>query len=370
MTGTPSLTDIDFYTPPVLEDHHRPGDVLRLLPTPTPGLPCAGPAWRLLYCSRDTYGELIVVSGTVISSAVGDDPDAPVVVYAPSFHGLGGPSTAPSQRLAAGNEPDIDQIGAVLARGWHVAVTDGEGLGVHGVGPHTFLAGRVAGQVMLDLGRAVARIPALHAQQSALVLWGYADGGRAAQWAGDLQPGYAPELDVRGVAAGAVVTDPGAILPLVDQSPWPMLALAGVIGLSHAHRNLPLRHVFFDEARPLVEHAGELSAQELCLRFGHRLQTWCDRPVWDDPMWRYVFGQERTSAVVSPVVPVHLYHGRTDAIVPVEAGRELVDDYRARGVRVSWSEYTGDHFSTRTEAIEDVLARLTDHLNTPAVGPR
>ncbi|MGY2093485.1 lipase family protein [Nocardia gipuzkoensis] len=62
----------------------------------------------------------------------------------------------------------------------------------------TFLAGRAAGQVML--------------------VWGYADGARAAVWAGGLAPGYAPELDLRGIAAGAVVTDPGQLLRLVDTS--------------------------------------------------------------------------------------------------------------------------------------------------------
>ncbi|WP_051194224.1 lipase family protein [Nocardia jiangxiensis] len=358
-----AITDPGFYAPPAVEAHHRPGDVLRLRPTPTPGLPYAGPAWQVLYCSRDTYGEPIVVSGTVIASAVTEDATAPVVVYAPSFHGLGG-DCAPSQRLAAGDEPDVEQISAALARGWHVAVVDGEGLGVEGVGPHTFLAGRVAGQVMLDLGRAAARIPALNTAPAPLALWGYADGGRAAVWAGALHPAYAPELDLRGICAGAVVTDPGPILALADQGPWPMLALAGLIGLARAYQHLPLRHVFAEAARPLVAYAEEQSVEALCQRFGHRLATWCDRTVWDDPMWRHVFTCERLDRTVVPIVPVHLYHGTTDAIVPVESGLELARDYQARGVPVSWIDYPADHFTTRTEAIEDVIAHLTGQLTT------
>lgn len=33
------------------------------------------------------------------------------------------------------------------------------------------------------------------------VVWGHSQGGRAALWTGALAPGYAPELDVVGVAA-------------------------------------------------------------------------------------------------------------------------------------------------------------------------
>lgn len=82
----------------------------------------------------------------------------------------------------------------------------------------TFLAGRAAGQVMPDLGRAAARGPARNATNAPIVLWGYTDGARAAVWAGGLAPGCAPELDLRGIAAGAVVTDPGQLLRLVDTS--------------------------------------------------------------------------------------------------------------------------------------------------------
>ncbi|MFI7189968.1 lipase family protein [Nocardia nova] len=362
-TGT-ATTDTAFYSPPVLDERYRPGDILRLRPAPK--LTGAGPAWQVLYVSRDSHDQPIPVSGTVITPESGGDlAGGRVLVYQPSFHGLGG-ACAPSQLLSYGAEPDSAQIRAALARGFTVAVVDGEGLGVIGWGPHTFLAGRAAGQVMLDLGRAATRIPAANAADPSIVLWGYADGGRAAVWAGNLQPGYAPELDVRGIAAGAVVTDPGQIMRVVNQSMWVGLALAALIGLSRAHRHLSLRHVFTEQARRLLVDAEASNRVRLCERYRHPLGVWCERAdPWNDPMWRHVFAHELTIASVAPTAPLHLYHGDADAIVPIAFGRRLFHDYRARGARVDWREYDGDHFRTARAATADVLAHLVDDLTHP-----
>ncbi|MQY23012.1 lipase family protein [Nocardia macrotermitis] len=359
-----ALSDAEFYTPPPVESSRGPGEILRLRPVRVPGVAGAGPAWQVLFVSRDTLGAPIPVSGTVIATEVPDE--APLLVYYPSFHGLGGP--APSQRLAAGNEPDTVQIGAALARGWHVAIPDGEGLGVLGQGPHTVLAGHAAGQIMLDLGRAAARIPALHASDAPVACWGCADGGRAAIAAGGLQRDYAPEMNVCAVAAGAVVTDLRRMLRVFDEGAWPALGLAAVLGLSRAYRHLSLRHVFATSARSLLAEVEQASVGVLCERYQHALATWCDRDVVEDPMWQYVFAHERADTRL-PGVRVHLYHGSRDAIVPASMGRALAEDYRARGVQVSWREYDADHFRTRVEAIGEVLDFLAAEAGLRALAP-
>ncbi|GAB2709399.1 lipase family protein [Nocardia thraciensis] len=368
-TTTSGATDADvgFYTPPTLHDDHRIGEILRLRPTVLPKLAGAGPAWQIMYVSRDSHGEPIPVSGTMITPEdAGEDlSSGPLLVYQPSFHGLAATS-APSRLLAAGTEPEAEQISAALARGWPVAVVDGEGLGVLGQGPHTFLAGRAAGQVMLDLARAAARIPAVDAVGAPILLWGYADGGRAAVWAGGLQPGYAPELELRGIAAGAVVTDPGPILRHIDRTSWPGLGLAGLIGLSRAHRHLPLRHVFTETARGLLADVEAASRAELCQRYRHPFTTWCAHPdPLDDPVWRHVAALELIKASGTPAVPVHLYHGGKDAIVPIEFGRRFADDLKARGAHVAWREYKTDHFRTARTATTDALAALARNLTDP-----
>ena len=359
-------TDIDFYTPPALDGCHRPGDILRL--RPAPALSGAGQTWQILYVSRDTYDRPIPVSGTVITpEATTPDLGGAMLVYYPAFHGLGG-ACAPSQLLATGAEPDSHQIRAALARGFTVAVTDGEGLGVIGQGPHTFLAGRAAGHVMLDLARAATRIPALNATDCPVVLWGYADGGRASVWAGGVQHVYAPELDVRGIAAGEVVTDPAQILRGVNHSIWAGLGLAALIGLARAHQHLPLLHIFTEQTRQGVLGEAEMSSRtRFCERWSHALGVWCERPdPWDDPIWRHVLAQELISSSMVPAVPLHLYHGSTDQLVPIEYGRRLARDFRARGGRVGWREYDGaEHFRTARAATGDVLDHLVEDLIRP-----
>lgn len=364
MTDT-TASDTDFYSPPALDRCHRPGDILRL--RPAPAVSGSDRAWQILYVSRDSYDRPIPVSGTVITpDTTTADLGGAVLVYYPSFHGLGG-ACAPSQLLATGAEPDSAQIRAALARGFTVAVVDGEGLGVIGQGPHTFLAGRAAGQVMLDLARAATRIPALNATNAPVVFWGYGDGGRAAVWAGNVQPLCAPELDVRGIAAGAVVTDPGQILRSVNQGAWAGLGLAALIGLSHAHRHVPLRHIFTEDThRSLLAEAEASNRVQFCDKWRHPVGVWCERPdVWNDPLWQHVFAHEVTSVSLVPGAPVHFYHGSTDAIVPVAFGRSLAHDFRANGARVGWREYDGDHCRTARAAIGDVLDHLTDDLTRP-----
>ncbi|MFJ1460970.1 lipase family protein [Nocardia sp. N2S4-5] len=367
-----AMTDVDvgFYTPPTLTRKHRLGEILRLRPTATPDLACAGPAWQILFVSRDSQGKAIPVSGTVITPDGARDLAAgPMLVYYPSFHGLGGPC-APSQLLAEGTEPEAEQISAALARGWVVAVADGEGLGVLGHGPHTFLAGRAAGQIILDLARAAARIPAVNAVGAPILLWGYGDGGRAAVCAGGLQPRYAPELDLRAIAAGAVVTEPGPMLRHIDASRWSALGLAALLGLSRAHRHLPLQRVFTETARLLLADAEASSRKQLCAQFQYSLAAWCTRPdPWDDPVWRHVFALELIKASGAPAVPVHLYHGRADKIVPVEFGRRHARDLRSRGAPMQWREYDTDHLRTARTAIGDVLDVLAGHLTDSALEP-
>lgn len=73
-------------------------------------------------------------------------------------------------------------------------------------------------------------------------------------------------------------------------------------------------------------------------------------------------------------MPLHLYHGSADAIVPVQAGRRTLIAYRQRGTQVSWREYDAGHSDTAAAATGDVLARLGEDIarrppNTVRVPP-
>ncbi|WP_406279422.1 lipase family protein [Nocardia sp. NBC_00881] len=353
-----------FYSSPALDFAPRPGEILRRRTVSTPHLHGASRAWQLVYATRTAFSAPIPASGIMITPHTAEFARrSPVLVYCTAFHGLGG-RCAPSQLLAGeGSEPETRFIATALERGWTVAVPDDPGLGMTGLGPHQFLAGRAAAHAVLDLARAVRALSELDSAQAPCAVWGYADGGRAAVWAAEQQPRYAPELDLRGVAAGAVVADPGALVAEIDGGRWAGLGLAGLVGLSRAYAHLPVGHILTDDGHRTVQQAQELDAAALLATYRNQpLGRWCERPdPWNDPLWRYVLANE-TSGRVAPQVPVHLYHGTEDALVPVAMGRGLFAEYRSLGVAVSWREYATSHTGTAAEGAADAITSLASYL--------
>jgi len=91
----------------------------------------------------------------------------------------------------------------MLARGYVVVATDYEGLGDPGV--HPYLVGVSEAYAVLDSVRAARELPAAHATDR-FAVWGHSQGGHAALFTGQLATGYAPELKLVGIAAGAPAT--------------------------------------------------------------------------------------------------------------------------------------------------------------------
>ncbi|MEU7765063.1 lipase family protein [Nocardia sp. NPDC049190] len=371
MVTDPAALD-HFYRSPALDFTPRPGDILRCRAVSAPRLH-SGPAWQLAYASRTAFSAPIPASGIVITPHTTEFAGpSPILVYCTAFHGLGG-RCAPSQLLAGeGTEPEIGLIATALEHGWTVAVPDGHGLGMTGLGPHQFLAGRAAAHAVLDLARAVRALPELDSPQAPCAVWGYADGGRAAVWAAEQQPQYAPDLDLRGVAAGAVVADPGALITEIDGGPWSGLALAGLIGLNRAYAHLPVGHILTADGHRTAEQAQELDAAALLVTYRDQpLGCWCERSdPWNDPLWRYILANE-TCGRVAPQVPIHLYHGTEDALVPVAMGRGLFAGYRSLGIDASWREYSTSHNGAVADGAAEAVARLASYLlRRPGVAAR
>ncbi|MEV6363173.1 lipase family protein [Nocardia asteroides] len=376
------MTITDFYQTPILGEGARPGDIVRTRPVFAPQLEGAAGAWQIVYFSTNSRSQPIAASAIVlIPEAVAEPGETAILLYCPPFRGLGG-ACAPSQRLARGTEYDLAGIDRALGRGLIVAIPDGQGLGA-GTGPHTFLAARAAGaKPVLDLARAIYRASELDVPIAPVVAWGYADGGRVVAAAGELQPWYAPEVDLRGVAAGAVVSDLAAMAPVISGGTGADLGsglaslgiaglgLAGLIGLARAYDQVPLRHVLTEDGLVAAAEARHLTGAELLQRFPQPLAHWCRQPdPWNDHWWRRVLALESLGHV-KPEVPLHLYHGELDLVVPMNAGRRTLIAYRQRGAQVDWREYDADHRSTAHLAISDVLAQLSiDITNQPSRRP-
>ena len=322
----------------------RPGSLLRARRV---DVPTVGPsaAWQVVYGSTGARGQPITVSGTVIRpNAPWSGPGPrPVLSFGVGVHGLGRDS-APSYLFRLGTEAEIPLIDLALSRGWTVAVSDGDGLGM--AGPHTYGAGRPGGHALLDIVRAAVHCGADVAPDSPVLIWGYSEGGRCAAWAAELQPTYAPDLRVVGVAAGGVPSDLRAVAKAIDGGPFSGLGLAVLIGIAHAYQDPALDRILSPQGRVAAAHAATLDVVGLVVEHPEPLRhhTVRDEP-WDEPAWRDVLERERAGRR-RPAAPVYLYHVTNDGLVPTSLGRDLCADYTALGAEVTWAEITADDHLT------------------------
>jgi hypothetical protein len=322
----------------------RPGELLRARRVHVPTARESA-AWQVVYASTGAREQPITVSGTIIRP---DKPwpgpgPRPVLSFGVGVHGLGRDS-APSYLLQLGIEAELPLIDLALSRGWTVAITDGDGLGM--AGPHTYGAGRPGGHAVLDIVRAAVHCGVGVEPDSPVLIWGYSEGGRCAAWAAELHPTYAPELRVVGIAAGGVPSDLRAVAMAIDGGPFSGLGLAVLIGIAHAYQDPALDRILSPQGRAVAAHAASLDVVGLIVEHPEPLRhhTVRDEP-WDEPAWRDVLERERAGRR-RPTAPVYLYHVADDGLVPTRLGRQLCRDYAALGADVTWVEITADDHLT------------------------
>ncbi|GGO09710.1 lipase [Microbispora rosea subsp. aerata] len=297
-------------------------------------------AWHLRYRSTSATGEPNIVSGTLL---VPGTPypfgKRPIVGYAVGTHGMGD-QCAPSAAMGRGTEAELAIMSLMLLKGWAVAVTDYEGLGTPG--DHTYMVGASQGHAVLDSIRAAARVPGADLSDTApVVVMGYSQGGASAAWAAQLQPSYAPELRLKGVAAGGVPADLRAVAEHLDGTGDFGLAAAAGIGLDAAYPELRLSGYLTPEGAALFDDARDDCVADLRGKFGgRRLAELTTADVLNLPDWRARLAENRLGAS-APRVPLFLYHAKGDETIPYEVGKTLRKEYCERGVNVLWTSLPG-----------------------------
>lgn len=178
----------------------KPGRILRVWPQ-IGGTLADAKAYRILYRSTGLNDEPIAVSGTIFF------PDAPAPREGRDVIAWAHPTTGVVARCAPTLLPDLSGTVAgledMLARGYVVAATDYEGLGVPGM--HPYLIGASEARSVLDSVRAARELPDAGARDR-FAVWGHSQGGHAALFTGEQAAQYAPELKLVGVAAAAPAT--------------------------------------------------------------------------------------------------------------------------------------------------------------------
>ncbi|GHA66346.1 lipase family protein [Streptomyces anthocyanicus] len=388
-----------FYTPPS-ELPAADGTLIRHEPLPLalslPGIdgPLPGRATRLMYKSTDANGEAVAVTGAYVEPAAkwrGDGP-RPLVAVAPGTMGQGDQCAASmalehplqlnGQTVSVGYE-DLS-VYRLLLRGVAVVVTDYVGLGTTDR-LHTYVNRVDGAHAVLDAVRAARSLDSASVTSDSRVgLFGYSQGGGATAAAAELQPSYAPDVQLAGTYAGAPPADLTEVTKAIDGSD-----LAGALGWS-LNGFLQTEPALRPIADRYINEAGQEALKDLstmCVGdalFGYGGDSSTDwtrtgQSISDviraEPALQSFLAEQRIGST-APGSPVRVATGVSDDLVPHGQARRLAVDWCGKGGKVTYVPVlipgvgSGllNHFAPLLADQGNAIAWLTDRLSGEPAG--
>ena len=201
---------------------------------------------------------------------------------------------------------------------------------------------------------------------------GYSEGGAAAAWAAQLQPSYAPDLPLTGVAAGAAAADVETAGPSLDGTFFSFFIAYGGIGYAAAYPELDLDSYLTPMARDGIEALRRSNVLQAMLS-GPRFVRAADLTepnVMELPDWRTRLRENRLGTI-KPAAPVLLHHARRDQIVSFTQSVGLRDDWLELGADVRLYVTRGgfDHISGAVAGAPVALDWIARRLSRAAEVP-
>jgi pimeloyl-ACP methyl ester carboxylesterase len=241
-----------FYTQPDDAAAGDPGTIVKrdeLL-----GAPFASRAWRIMYRTTGLHGESVVATGVLIVPLTPAPPEGRTVLS------WGHPTTGAAKSCAPsyGFDPflGIEGLRFLLDRGFAVVATDYVGMGTDG--PDSYLVGVTGGNAVLDAARAAREVPEARASDR-VALWGHSQGGQAVLFAAERAPEYAPELDIRAVAAAAPAANlPGLMSAHLDDISGVTIGSYAFTAYAETYPDAPLDGILTPDALHIVPRMNDL----------------------------------------------------------------------------------------------------------------
>jgi len=330
-----------------------PGTVLkvRAIQLVIGGAPSPYSAEQVLYRTTGELGQPTATVATIVK------PLAPVgatkLISYQTFYDALGSECDPSYTLAGGNPGYSDaQIDATLMQnylqaGFTVVTSDYEGENLD------WAAGQESGYNTLDGIRAAEHelgVP----RSTPVGMVGYSGGSIATEWASELAPAYAPELNIVGVAEGGIPVDFAHNLAYVngDNDGWAGVIPAVLLGVSRgfgidldtflsAYGKQVTGQVTDECINNFAGSYPGLTVQQL---LKPQYQNFLAIPTFASVINKLLMG----SAPGHPTEPLFMAVGNSDGTgdgVMVAADVEaLAHEFCEQGVPVTFSEYSGlDH---------------------------
>ncbi|MFI6869406.1 lipase family protein [Nocardia sp. NPDC050406] len=351
----------------------EPGAVLKERAVQVPiGAGVVG-ATQLLFRTTGQTGAPLLGVTTVMRPA--NAGELTKIVAFQNFYDALGAQCNPSYTLRGGGNPGdygryVDQavIGRYLDAGYTVVATDYEGIDL------AFGAGRQSGQVTLDGIRAAQRRFGADPGRSPVVMVGYSGGSIATEFATEAAAnGYAPELNIVGVAEGGFPVDYRHSIEYVNGTQiWSRVIPLILGGLARGY-GIDLdpylsergKQVMADvQGRCLTDEQFTGTIEEL-LRPEYQAYT-------EVPELARMLTDTRMRVVGNPTAPMYAMignsDGRGDGVMVAADERALLRDYCAEGVPVQFREVASDHVTTGLAFMAAVAPFVDERFNgAPAV---
>ncbi|KAI5970166.1 hypothetical protein CANMA_000777 [Candida margitis] len=371
----------DFYTPPQGYETQPVGSILRTRNVPNPLTSVVTPikvqnAWQLLVRSEDSFGNPNAIVTTIIQPF---NAKSDKLVSYQTFEDSGKLDCAPSYAIQYGSDittlatqAEMYYISALLDQGYYVVTPDYEGP------KSTFTVGLQSGRATLNSLRATLKsgnLTGIDANAETL-LWGYSGGSLASGWAAAIQNEYAPELskNLLGAALGGFVTNITATAEAVDSGPFAGIISNALAGIGNEYPDF--KNYLLKKVSPLLSITYQLGNTH-CLLDGviaYFGKSFFSRAIRYFPDGWSLVNQEPIKTILednglvyqskdlTPQIPLFIYHGSLDGIVPIVNSRKTFQQWCDWGLKSG--EYNEDSTNGHiTESIVGAPAALTWIIN-------
>ncbi|WP_163508201.1 lipase family protein [Fodinicola acaciae] len=358
-----------------------PGTVLDARPVTIAAgslIPVKITAWQLRYRTNDATGNPVVaITTAMLPYQAGPDPSRPLLAY-DSFEDSIPASCAPSYQLQqnlnwSGVPVQIElvMIAAGLRQGWAVTVPDH--LGPTG----EYLAGRMSGQATLDAIRATESFGAmgLNGPRTKVGVLGYSGGAHAAEWTSTLSSGYAPELNIVGVAAGGVPPDIQAVYNKINRTVWAGIAVTGIEGLRQAYPELDQ---YVDQHTTAAGKSAFDKTKNQCLQNNVIQNPYANIDTYftvPDPLHQPIpqkyLALNTMPSDIRTDAPTYLFHTVGDEVLPIAPVDDLVAGRCAAGDQIVYrrDSASNEHVLAAIAGLPGAAVWLKDRFDGVPLAP-
>ena len=356
-TSVTMQTPDAFYDPPP-DVPRKPGALLRSEPLKDVTLPVGVRGWRIRYATSvddNTPATAVAIVFAPTGSSAGPRP---VIAWEHATTGLL-QKCMPSLLSAASK--GIFERDRIVMSGWVVVATD-YSFAEKG-GPHPYLIGEAEARAALDSVRAARKISELMLDRR-MVVWGYSQGGHAALWTGIVGPRYAPDLEIRGVAAIAPAANIEKILDMnveMDKLFGPYLAESYSRFYPDIKFEQAVRPEALDAARQIVNLCDFLPREDQ-ERIAALAATF-EGPALTTSSNKMLQARLQQNTADRPIqAPVVIAQGLSDTVVSPSATDAYVEERCAAGQQLEYWTFAGrDHLTIIQSGtpLEDPLINWT-----------